>query len=36
MEERLPTIKNLITIQNMMRALGRDLTLDLRRKIEVS
>lgn len=36
MEARLPTIKNVVTLQTMMRALGKDVPLDLKRKLEVS
>lgn len=35
-EARLPNIKNVVSLQTMMRALGKDIPLDLKRKLEVS
>lgn len=33
-EARLPAIKNVVTLQTMMRALGKNVPLDLKRKLE--
>lgn len=35
-EARLPSIKKVVSLQTMMRALGKDIPLDLKRKLEVS
>lgn len=35
-ETRLPGIKNVVALQPMMRLLGKDAPLDLKRKLEVS
>lgn len=34
-EEHLPRIKNVVALQTVMRLLGKDMSLDLKRKLEV-